>query len=484
MKIVLFACNGSYSHTNLAVRCLRQALERDGFSVVIVERSLRDRREDVLEALYRERAAVYGFSVYIWNLREMLSLAEDIRALLPECTTVFGGPEVSFDTERFDGCRYIDHIITGEGEEALPLLCRAVRDGKTLPRVIAGAASADMRHEGIYYRDGDFAAGSLLYYESSRGCPYRCAYCLSSACGALRMKNAEETLDDLRAFSRLSPQPKVIKFVDRTFNADRERAKRIWRALASPEFDLRCHFEICASLLDEESFSVLSSLPAGKVQLEIGLQSTNPETLAAVSRQIEPESVLSAVRRLHAMGNLHVHLDLIAGLPYESAERFRQSFDDAYGCADMLQLGFLKLLHGTSLRHDAEKYGYVFSSTPPYTVLSNDFITHEELYHLSEISDLLDRYANSGAFTETLSCALRGVSSPFAFYEGLLAYLHAHDGRAIRQLSQADAYRYLYCYAAEQRNEAEQQTLADCLHRDFAAHETRRFSPELLQIKK
>ena len=481
MKIVLFACNGSYSHTNLAVRCLREALEREGFSVVIVEVSLRDRREDVLEALYRERAEVYGFSVYIWNLREMLSLAADLKALLPDCVTVFGGPEVSFDTERFDGMPFLDHIITGEGEDALPALCRAVRDGISVPRILAGAVSPSMRREGIYYRNGEFSAGSLLYYESSRGCPYRCAYCLSSACGALRAKSAEETLADLRAFSRLSPKPKVIKFVDRTFNADRERAKTVWRALASPEFDLRYHFEICASLLDEESFSVLAALPAGKVQLEIGLQSTNPETLRAVCRQIEPEAVLSAVRRLHAMGNLHVHLDLIAGLPYESAERFRQSFDDAYGCADVLQLGFLKLLHGTALRRDAAKYGYVCSAEPPYTVLSNDFITHEELYHLSEISDLLDRYANSGAFSETLACALDGNPSPFAFFEGLLAFLKTHDGRAIRQLSQTDAYRYLYGYASAGRDEAGRQVLEDCLRRDYAAHETRRFSPELLK---
>lgn len=472
MKIVLFAMNGSYSQTGLAVRCLRAALEREGFSPVIVEANLRDRRDEVLQRLYRERADVYGFSCYIWNITEMLSLCEDLSALLPRATMIFGGPEVSFETDRFDGMRFIHHIICGEGERALVSLCRALERGETPARILHGEAAP--MDGGILYRDGDYAAGDMLYYESSRGCPYSCAYCLSSVEQGIRAKSVEQTLTELLEFERLEKSIKVIKFVDRTFNFDVGRANAIWEALADARYTKNYHFEICASLLNEDSFRVLSRLPQGKVQLEIGLQSTNPRTLAAVSRHINPQKVIAAAERIHAMGNIHVHVDLIAGLPREDYESFQRSFNDAYFCCDMLQLGFLKLLPGTALRKNAADFGCVFSNKPPYTVLETDCLSRDELYRLSQISDLLDRYYSSGKFSECLAFAVTKKSRPFDFYEGLLEYLISTDGRSIRKLSQTDAFRVLYGYVKTFLGEADIARFEELMHEDFAAHEARK----------
>lgn len=470
MKIVLFTLNGSWSHSSLALRCLRAPLERDGFEVVLIEHTLRDRTAHVLERLYRERADVYGFSCYIWNLSEMLTLGETLRALLPESRIVLGGPEVSFATERFDRHAWIDAIVSGEGEDAFPRLCRAIRDREPYDRLTVAAPAAVMRDEGILYRRGE-QTPEILYYESSRGCPYACAYCLSSATRGVRMKSVEQTLCDLRAFEALETDCKVIKFVDRTFNADVARANAIWRALLDDSYTKHYHFEVCASLLDEESFEILSRFPKGKIQLEFGLQSTNPETLAASSRHIKPEKVISAVRRIYEMRNIHVHLDLIAGLPYESYARFAQSFDDAYGCADMLQLGFLKLLYGTPLRERQTEYGYKCLPCPPYTVLESRWITYPEMQRLSHIAETLDRYLESGRFAHTLWYLTPLMPSPFAFWEGLTDYLAAHDPRPLQKISQPDAFRYLLAFVVATLRSAEAGTLKEMLRADFSQHE-------------
>jgi radical SAM superfamily enzyme YgiQ (UPF0313 family) len=258
-----------------------------------------------------------------------------------------------------------------------------------------------------------------------------------------------------------------------TFNFDVARANRIWEALLDEKFHKNYHFEICASLLDEQSFEILGRFPKGKIQLEIGLQSTNIPTLEAVARQVSPTQVITAAKRIHAMGNIHVHLDLIAGLPYESYERFAQSFDDAYDSADMLQLGFLKLLHGTALRRDAEKYGYVSMSKAPYTVLATKWMTRDEMYRLSVMADVLDRFYSSGRFVRSLGFAVSRCASPFAFYEGFSDYIAANEGRTIRKLSQTDAFRVFYGYAMTLLRELELVEFEQKLHEDYAEHETR-----------
>ena len=472
MKVVLFGLNGSYSHTCLALRCLRAPLERAGEEVVICEYNLRDMSATVLSRLVSERADVYSFSCYIWNIAQMLDLAADLKALLPDSKIVFGGPEVSFACERFD-LDYVDYIIRGEGEESIVKLCDAIKSGEAIDRIIDGGISNAMNDEGILYREGDFESGTMLYYESSRGCPYKCAYCLSSASEGVRAKSVDQTLCDLREFEKLDSKIKIIKFVDRTFNFDIKRANAIWRALLSDEFTKNYHFEVCANLLNEESFEIFEKMPNGKIQLEIGLQSTNDETLSVISRHLDAKKIIDAALRVKQMGNIHVHLDLIAGLPYEDMQSFRRSFDDAYFACDMLQLGFLKLLYGTKLRIDAEKYGYIASKKAPYTVLKSNWMSFEDLSLLSEIADILDRYREGGGFETSLEYALSGVGSPFDFYLGLRNFIAERDGRSIRKISQNDAYALLYQYISISYPEKEEEFLR-LLHEDYAKKQVRK----------
>jgi len=472
MKVVLFSLNGSWSHSCLALRCLREPLERAGFEVRIVEYTLRDRSSHVLQRLWEEQADVYGFSCYIWNLREMLSLGESLKQILPRAKVVLGGPEVSFSTARFDGMKWIDAIICGEGEEAFPALCKQMAAGEAFDRIIHAKQADVMGDEGILYRNGE-RTGGILYYESSRGCPYACAYCLSSATKGLRMKSVEQTLKDMEAFENLDADCKIIKFVDRTFNADVSRANKIWEALLEERFTKHYHFEVCASLLNEESFAILSRFPKGKIQLEFGLQSTNPKTLAAASRHIHPDAVIGAVKRIHEMGNIHVHLDLIAGLPYEDYESFASSFDAAYGCCDLLQLGFLKLLYGTRLREEQENYGYKCLPDPPYTVLESKWISYGELQRLSRMAETMERFLESGRFAHTLWYLTPLMESPFRFWEGLTDHIEREDERPLQKISQPDAFLYLLRYAMTHVPQIEEETLRQMLCIDFTEGENK-----------
>ena len=472
MKVVLFGLNGSYSHTCLALRCLREPLEREGHRVVLCEYNLRDMNSVILSSLVSEEADVYGFSCYIWNISSMLDIAADLKALRPNARIVFGGPEVSFDNERFE-FDFIDHIVCGEGEDAMVEICRSISSGKGMPRIIDGGRPDVMKNEGIRYREDDFESGTMLYYESSRGCPYKCSYCLSSAMDGVRAKSVEQTLADLLSFEALKNNIKIIKFVDRTFNFDIKRANAIWRALLSDEYTKNYHFEICASLLNEESFEIFAKMPRGKIQLEIGLQSTNEKTLSAISRHLDAKKIISAASRIKAQNNIHVHLDLIAGLPYEDMTSFRHSFDEAYFACDMLQLGFLKLLYGTELRKRADEYGYVASKKPPYTVLRSDWMSFEELMLLTEIADIMDRYRESGGFDTSLEYALSDVASPFDFYLGLRDFIAKNDGRSIRKISQNDAYALIYRYISSDYPEKEERFSA-LMHDDYAKKQVRR----------
>lgn len=490
MKIALFALNGSYSHTNLAIRCLRPVLEAAGFDTILVENSLKDRDSHILRRLYEADADVYAFSTYIWNARQMMELAQKLKQLLPKAITVFGGPEVSYETERYDGDEFdfMDFIVSGEGEVALPQLCLQIRESgvdATLQKYGRVVSAADfplapmptvMQDEGIHYRKGDSNA-PLFYYESSRGCPYSCAYCLSSVECGVRAKTVEQALADLREFEKFSDECKVVKLVDRTFNFDVDRANRIWSALLSDEFTLTYHFEICASLLNEESFEILSRFPKGKIQLEIGLQSINPDTLGAVSRHISPQKVIAAAKRLRDMGNINVYLDLIAGLPHEDMESFSRSFDAAYFAPTRLQIGFLKLLPGTVLRRDAQKHGYIYSNQPPYTVLQSKWISYTQLEELHTMHEVMERYCESGKFTSVLDYVLPLVSSPFEFWRGFCIFLNAATNKKpIQRISQPDAYRHFGAYLQSifAMHRFDYEVARDYLRQDFESSEHKR----------
>lgn len=469
MKITLFALNGSYNHTNLALRRLRPYLERAGYEVSVTEAGLRDGDSALLESLYRERADVYGFSCYIWNLNRMLILAKDLKAILPDSYIVFGGPEVSYGTERFEKCDFIDCIIKGAGESALVSVCKGISDGIKPEHIIDGGKTE--LSDGILYRE-DETQKTTLYYESSVGCPFSCAFCLSSATHGVSAKSVEQTLDELYEFEKLDGDF-IVKLVDRTFNFDVDRANAIWRGLLDPKYTKRYQFEICATLFNDESFGILEKFPRGKIQLEAGLQSTNEATLKAASRHLDPVKTLDICKRIKKNGNVHLHLDLIAGLPYEDYETFKKSFNDAYGACEQLQLGFLKLLHGTALRRDADKYGYKFSSEPPYTVLENKWISYSEIRRLDAVADLIERYSNSGHFSTCLEYAVGYAESPFDFFDGLLDHILENDGRNIRKIGQNDAYALLFSFSSSLHG-IDKDVLTEKLHDDYTASEVRR----------
>ncbi len=475
---MLFALNGSYSHTNLAVRAIGACLEDSGVQVHIIEKSLKDTRLSVLESLARERADVYGFSVYIWNVREMMQFASELKTLLPDTKIVFGGPEVSFEDESFfEEHPYIDYIIAGEGEDAFPALCEALSLGKEIPKIIMANPYEKFIEGGIFYdRIGERPRG-LVYYESVRGCPFSCAYCLSSVHDGIRAKSAEKALADLLLFEQFDGI-RTVKLVDRTFNFDKNRAKVLWRALSEDKYTKEYHFEVSAALLDEESFAILAEAPKGKFRLEIGVQSTNPDTVAAIDRRLDTEKTLSALKTLHKKGNLHLHADLIAGLPYENFETFSHSFDDVYGICDVLQLGFLKLLKGSKMRREAERYGIRYSPFPPYQILKTDVLSFEDIMKLHAIDALNDRFSNSGKFSYTFPYLPLAASSAFGFFDGLRLFAEEHfHCTEIAKLLQIEAFRLIFEYA--KTLSVDMTAVKERLALDFLLGETRRL-PDFL----
>ena len=477
MKTVLFALNAGYSHSALAVRILRDALHGAGLDAEILEATASDRTHAVLSHLVEADAALYSFSCYIWNIDATLALAADLKALLPRAHVVLGGPEVSYNPGHYTALPFVDTVVTGEGEEAIVQIARALDKGEQPPSLVVGKPFAGFLSEGIHYRAGE-APPKLVYYESSRGCPFCCSFCLSSAEEGVRAKPYEQVLRELAEFEAFD-EPLTVKLVDRTFNFDRERAKRIWRGLLSPDFTKCYHFEVAAHLLDDESLEILSRFPKGKVRLEIGLQSTNQKTLAAVARQTDAEAVLEMARRLTALGNLHLHLDLIAGLPHEDLASFSHSFDAAYFCCDVLQLGFLKLLHGTALRREADRYGIVFSQKSPYTVLKTAVLSFEELELLHAVSDMTERLRDSGRFPHTLGLLLPRFFTPFAFYRGFCDFLARESDRPLQRIGQRELFGYLSRYAGAGMSPDEREALSEALRADFSMSEVRRAPRDL-----
>ena len=476
MKIVLFSLNASRTHTNLAIRCLAKSLKQNGFDeVVLIERTEKDNRNDTLASLYRERADLYGFSTYIWNVDAHLTLAQNLKHLLPNSAILFGGPEVSYHDESFlDSHPYIDHLIRGEGEDAILTLAHAMKQNDKAPKIIDGGVYHGFLEAGVPYESREDTSGSILYYESSRGCPYSCAYCLSSlhTTPRVRAKSVEATLADLQAFEAFD-HIRIIKFVDRTFNFDKKRAMAIWEALRSPRYTKNYHFEICASLLDQESLNLLSRFEKGKIQLEIGVQTTNPQVLAAINRRDDTQEVLKNLETLVSFGNMHIHADLIAGLPTEDYASIAQSFNDLYGKCDMLQLGFLKLLHGSPLMAQKDRYGYVYHAEAPYEVLANNTLSFEEINRLHHIEAVLERFSNSQRFSRAM-IVLTKDRNPFGVFESLADYLPTPS-----MLSQREAYSLLLAFEKTSGDTDRYQQLKDALALDFLLNEQGHLPPSL-----
>lgn len=433
MKVILCALNAKYIHTNLAVRYIKAFLEKHtkGVDAEIVEETVNTKEEIILEKMMKQNPNVVLFSVYIWNAQTVLRLCKKIRARNPEILIVLGGPEVSFCAKDYLLHPFVDYVQCGEGERPTAVLLEALLNGTEVPKgygicykkedgfvIETQYAEPDLNDLESPYTTEYLAAvsGRLAYFESSRGCPFSCAFCLSGACRGVRNFDLDYVKDALLQF--LKSGVKTVKFVDRTFNTDSRRANEIISFLIahSGEKPKVCfHFEIAADILKESTLKLLQNAPKGLFQIEAGIQSFNPQTLAAVTRKNDVEKVCKNVRALLENKNVHTHVDLIAGLPYEDYESFKVSFNRAYDLhADMLQLGFLKLLHGSKLREEKEKHGFVFENKPPYTVQATKWLTEEEMERLADVEDANEKIHNSGRFQSSLSYVLE-VSGKMPF---------------------------------------------------------------------
>ena len=435
MKILLVACNAKYIHSNLAVYDLQAYASDYADHIVLKEYTINQQKDDIMRDIYLEHPDVVCVSCYIWNLSFVKELMADLIKILPGADFWAGGPEVSYDAEKFltENSEF-KGVMVGEGEETF----------KELAGYYVEKNPQDLKNmTGICYRDGDQIIHNgwrqimdlssipfiykdlsefknrIIYYESSRGCPFSCSYCLSSIDKKLRFRDTETVKKELQFF--IDNKVPQVKFVDRTFNCKHDHAMAIWKYINEHDNGVtNFHFEISADLLREEELQEMSTMRTGLIQLEIGVQSTNPDTIKAIHRTMDFEKLKGIVDRIHSFGNIHQHLDLIAGLPYEDYDSFRHSFNDVYALKpQQLQLGFLKVLKGSHMMEMCREYGIVYKTQEPYEVLSTKWLDYDHVLKLKTVENMVEVYYNSGQFQNTLEYLENFFQDAFSIYERL-----------------------------------------------------------------
>ena len=435
MKILLVACNAKYIHSNLAVYDLQAYASDYADHIVLKEYTINQQKDDIMRDIYLEHPDVVCVSCYIWNLSFVKELMADLIKILPGVDFWAGGPEVSYDAEKFltENSEF-KGVMVGEGEETF----------KELAGYYVEKNPQDLKDmTGICYRDGDQIIHNgwrqimdlssipfiykdlsefknrIIYYESSRGCPFSCSYCLSSIDKKLRFRDTETVKKELQFF--IDNKVPQVKFVDRTFNCKHDHAMAIWKYINEHDNGVtNFHFEISADLLREEELQEMSTMRPGLIQLEIGVQSTNPDTIKAIHRTMDFEKLKGIVDRIHSFGNIHQHLDLIAGLPYEDYDSFRNSFNDVYALKpQQLQLGFLKVLKGSHMMEMCREYGIVYKTQEPYEVLSTKWLDYDHVLKLKTVENMVEVYYNSGQFQNTLEYLENFFQDAFSIYERL-----------------------------------------------------------------
>ena len=454
MKILLAACNAKYIHSNLAVYDLKAYSSDYDEHVILREYTINQPKDEILKDIYSSGADVVCFSCYIWNISFVRELIRDLVKILPETAFWAGGPEVSYDAEKFlTEMPEMTGVMVGEGEKTFHDLLEFYIDGKDSLEEISGIAyrtGDKIIHNGwrelmdlsaipFVYEHLEKFENRIIYYESSRGCPFSCSYCLSSIDKKLRFRDLELVKKELQFF--LDHRVPQVKFVDRTFNCKHEHAMTIWKYILEHDNGVtNFHFEISADLLREEEMELMSQMRPGLIQLEIGVQSTNPETIRAIHRHMDLKKLEHCVNRVHSFRNIHQHLDLIAGLPYEDYDTFHQSFNDVYRMKpDQLQLGFLKVLKGSLMQKEAEVYGIVYKEKEPYEVLSTNWLTYGEVLKLKMVESMVEVYYNSGQFWHTLEYLVPFEKDAFTFYEKLGSF---YEKKGYSEISHSRMRRY------------------------------------------
>ena len=455
MKIVLTAIGSKYIHTALGLRSICAYAKAHGINAELIEDSAQTPLLSALAEITAKEPDVVGLSVHIWNKNYVFSLIRLLRKVMPQVKIVVGGPEVSFNPERiFAECPQIDYIIMGEGEETFVKLMHALADGGEVPEHVAykkdgavianGGTSVVSDLDVLEFAYPDLSevveAKKIVYYECTRGCPFNCSYCLSGISRNVRRRSLTKVFADLDRL--IAGGVPLVKFVDRTYNLDENYFLPIMQHLAEAKTDATFHFEIKADLLSENVLKFLETVPKGRFQFEIGVQTTNPQTLQAINRHDNWQKLTENVTRLLRSGNIHLHLDLIAGLPYEGLEEFEKSFNDVYGLQPhMLQLGFLKVLPGTQMESQTREHALVYMDEPPYEILATKYISYNELGFLKVLEDVFDHTYNTGRFVYTLKYLTKIEGSAFAFYSKFAKWWQArgeyplgHNVRGVTKL--------------------------------------------------
>ena len=435
MKILLVACNAKYIHSNLAVYDLQAYASDYADHIVLKEYTINQQKDDIMRDIYLEHPDVVCVSCYIWNLSFVKELMADLIKILPGADFWAGGPEVSYDAEKFltENSEF-KGVMVGEGEETFKELAGYyVEKNPQNLKDMTGICYRDgdqIIHNGwrqimdlssipFIYKDLSEFKNRIIYYESSRGCPFSCSYCLSSIDKKLRFRDTETVKKELQFF--IDNKVPQVKFVDRTFNCKHDHAMAIWKYINEHDNGVtNFHFEISADMLREEELQELSTMRPGLIQLEIGVQSTNPDTIKAIHRTMDFEKLKGIVDRIHSFGNIHQHLDLIAGLPYEDYDSFRHSFNDVYALKpQQLQLGFLKVLKGSHMMEMCREYGIVYKTQEPYEVLSTKWLDYDHVLKLKTVENMVEVYYNSGQFQNTLEYLEKFFPDAFSIYERL-----------------------------------------------------------------
>jgi radical SAM superfamily enzyme YgiQ (UPF0313 family) len=484
MKILLTTLNSKHIHSNLAIRYLYRYCQESFPELRVKEFTVNQNPDYYLSEIFKGSYQIVCFSCYIWNITQTLQLIANLKKVCPDTVIILGGPEVSFDPQEIMRLHHaIDYIVLGEGEVTLQELLLYIKTGQGDIENIPGLAYrqgacirvtkarpliTDLDQIPFPYKKEDLAElkNKIIYYESSRGCPFGCTYCLSSSLKGVRFFPLERVKKDLKFF--LDAKVKQVKFVDRTFNVKKSHSLEIMRFLqAHDNGHTNFHFEITAYLLDDETLNFLKDVRPGLFQFEIGVQTTNPDTLKAIRRSGDFSKIKTVVERLASFGNIHLHLDLIAGLPFEGFESFKNSFNDVYALKpDNLQLGFLKLLKGTPIREEEVFHGYIYKNEPPYEVLANKYITFKEILHLKAMEEMLELYYNSHHFSYSLDYIITNFYPGSAsFYEDLSRYWEERGFQHVAH-NKTDLYKILLDFF-QKKGFPSQEIFAEVLKLDY-----------------
>ena len=501
MKILLAACNAKYIHSNLAVYNLKSCSGEYSSRVVIKEYTINQIRDDILKDIYLEQPDVICFSCYIWNISFVRVLVPDLKKILPQVEFWAGGPEVSYDAVEFlKKNPAFFGVMVGEGEETFHELAGYYIERKPENlKEIRGVAFRDetkvqdIVHTGwrelmdlskvpFAYSNLTEFKNRIIYYESSRGCPFSCSYCLSSIDKKLRFRDIELVKRELQFF--IDNKVPQVKFVDRTFNCKHDHAMEIWRYITEHDNGItNFHFEISADLLRAEELALMKNMRPGLIQLEIGVQSTNPQTIKAIRRTMDFEKLKGIVEQIHSFGNIHQHLDLIAGLPYEDYDSFHKSFCDVYALRpEQFQLGFLKVLKGSHMMEMTGEYQILYKDREPYEVLSTAWLTYGEILRLKMVESMVEVYYNSGQFKNTLVFLEQYFDDPFRMYEALGRF---YEKKGYSEISHSRMRRYeILMEFAGERKEIPAEALSDVMLLDLYLRENLKSRPSFASDQK